>query len=232
MKSSPALESDWQEREEVGNRFWLRVGTAFYRLFGRRLTGWLLYPIAAYFFLAASGVRRASRNYLDALYQTPQGAAALGKAPTWGDVYRHILSFARSIADRVGVGLGDREAFHFDYRGDEHLRELVAKRRGAILLGSHLGSFDMLRTLASQNDVKINIVMYTRHAERINALFRRLESGFDIDVIEVGSKPFSSVFAIRDCLERGELVGILGDRTFPGAPDREAWGPRTARGRR
>ena len=220
QRSAAAGQSSWIEEAERGNRFWLRVGTGCYRVFGRGLTRLLLHPVAAYFFLAARGARRASRDYLENLYQTAEGAAALGHRPNRRDQYRHILSFARSLCDRVGLLLGDRQALHFDYRGDEHLRALVENQRGGILVGSHLGSFDMLRALASENQVKINVVMFTRHAQRVNTALRNLDPHTDVHLIAIDQQPFGAVFEIRACLERGELVGILGDRPFPGAPDR------------
>lgn len=221
QRTAPRSPSGWLEESERGNDFWLRMATGCYRVFGRGLTRLLLYPVAAYFFLAASGARRASRDYLETLYRTSDGAAALGHRPTRRDQYHHILSFARSLCDRVGLLLGDRRSIRFDYRGDEYLRELVENQRGGILLGSHVGSFDMLRALASENQVKINIVMYTRHAQRINRVLKELDPRVDVNVISIDQQPFGAVFEIRSCLERGELVGILGDRPFPGAPDRE-----------
>ena len=54
--------------------------------------------------------------------------------------------------------------------------------------------------------------MFTANAERINTLFRELSPDMDARVIRVDPDSIDSVFEIRECLRRGELVAILGDR--------------------
>jgi len=227
----------WSDAPERGSGFWLRAAVTFYRLFGRRLTFAALYPIAAYFFLTAGTARRASRNYLLRLYETSTGSAAPGERPGWRDTARHFFCFAQSVYDRMNVALGAGHSYRFDYRGDAYLREIVESKRGGILLGSHFGSFEMLRALATQHDVTINVVMFTRHAARIQRTIHRLDPSVDMRVINLNSGKLGSAFEIRARLRRGELVGILADRIPPldrsgtiscdflGAPARFARGP-------
>ncbi|NNL86395.1 MAG: hypothetical protein HKP27_12115 [Myxococcales bacterium] len=214
-ETRPEPDPLWTRAPERGSRGWLRFGLWVYRVLGRRCVYVLLYPVAAYFFLVDGAARRASRQYLRRLYETREGAISLGRAPTAGDSFRHMLSFARSLYDRVSVGLGGEDLYEFRYSGDEHLRKLVETRRGAILLGSHLGSFDMLRVLARRHRVTINIVMFTRNAARIQSVLRAIDPRVDLHVINMDGGSLSSTFEIRKRLQRGELVGILGDRVPP-----------------
>jgi predicted LPLAT superfamily acyltransferase len=68
----------------------------------------------------------------------------------------------------------------------------------------------------------VNVLMFTANAERINTLFRELSPDMDARVIRVDPESIDSVFAIRECLRRGELVAILGDRIEPGDQNRTA----------
>jgi predicted LPLAT superfamily acyltransferase len=77
----------------------------------------------------------------------------------------------------------------------------------------------MLRSISLANQVKINVVMYTQNAPSINAFFRRLNPEIEMNVISIGTGSVRSVFEIRGCIERGELVAILADRVAIG--DRE-----------
>ncbi len=199
-------EPEWTQTPERGTSGWLRFGLFVYRTLGRRITYLLLYPTAAYFFLADRTARHASQDYL---------RRSLGREPQRVDTFRHMLAFARSVYDRLSVLLGSGHLYEFTYSGDEHLRELVENRRGGILLGSHLGSFDMLRALASRHRVVINVVMYTRNAARLESVLRALDPTVDLRVISMNTGSLASTFEIRKRLERGELVGILGDRVPP-----------------
>jgi predicted LPLAT superfamily acyltransferase len=209
----------WTAVGERGSTAGLWVTAMFYRLFGRRLSEWFILPIVAYFFLTDRRGRRASREYLERLYTCPAGARALGHRPTTRDVFRHYHQFALATVDRLRftLGGGDVEVI---LRGREHFTPLLAAKRGAVLLGAHLGSFDALRVLAAREGIVVNVLMVTRHAPRINAVLRRLNPAVEFRVIEPGADAMDTVMRLRACLERGEFVSILGDRVSGAARSR------------
>jgi predicted LPLAT superfamily acyltransferase len=208
-------EAGWSTDRERGGKRSLLVMAQIIRLFGRPFARLLVHPASAFFFVFDAKGRRASRSYLDALYAWPGGREALGRPPGLLDVYRHIHEFAENIFDRIVLWLGGVERFDFDHSGSEHLFELAAAGRGGLLIGSHLGSFDMMRLLAGQHDLVVNVLMYTRHSARINAFFDSLDPDHRVRVIEIDPDPVRNAFEIRRCIERGEFVGILADRADP-----------------
>jgi predicted LPLAT superfamily acyltransferase len=192
----------------------------FYVRCGRRACVALLTPIVAYFFVTERAARRASRDYLRTLWATPRGRAALGESPTWRHVFRHLHEFAENILDRMIAWSGDVEHIHIDREGEEHLLELVRQRRGGILLGSHVGSYDMLRLLSGQSGIVLNVLMFTRHTARINAFFKQLQPGLRLRLIDFEPGSLSAAFEMKAAIQRGEFVGILGDRVWESARDR------------
>jgi predicted LPLAT superfamily acyltransferase len=206
----------WATVAERGSMVGMRFTVGFYRLCGRWLTGWLMLPIVAYFFWTDARGRRASRRYLETLHAFPGGAEAVGGPPTWRHSFRHYREFGRVILDRVRFALGASDV-ELVFRGREHLTALIAARRGAVLLGAHLGSFDALRLLAARTGVTVNVLMITRHAPRINAVLERLNPDARVRVIESDLGNPDAVFHLKACVERGEFVAILGDRVAAGA---------------
>ena len=99
--------------------------------------------------------------------------------------------------------------------GREHYDRLLGPTRGAIVVGAHLGSFDALRALAERDRRTVNVLMYTEHAPRINAVFRALSPDVQLRVIQVERDSMGTVLQIRSCIERGEIVAMLGDRVEP-----------------
>lgn len=192
----------------------------FYRRFGRRASVALLTPIVAYFFVTGPAVRRASMDYLRTLWATPRGRAALGEPPTWSHVFRHLHEFAESILDRMIVWSGDVERICVDHQGSEQLVELARQGRGAILLGSHLGSYDMLRLLSTQTGVVVNVLMFTRHTARINTFFEQLQPGLQMRLIQFEPGSIRTAFDMKAAIERGEFVGMMGDRVWESEADR------------
>jgi len=212
----------WAGKSERGNRGWLRFALWLYRNLGRWSVAAILVPITAYFIVFDSVTRRSSRAWLETAFATPEGRAALRRRPGWIAVFRHVYSFSSSGLDRLVVWAGGASSFRIDHSGGERLLELARQGRGAILLGAHFGSFDMLRLISSQYGLRLNVLMFTEHAARVNELFDSLGGESRMRVIFVDPGSVQVAFEIKACLARGEFVGILADRVHPGGRERPA----------
>ena len=206
----------WAIVAERGSMAGMRFTVGFYRLCGRWLSEYFILPIVAYFFLTDPRGRRASRRYLAKLYAFPGGAQALDGPPTLRQSFRHYREFGLVILDRVRFMLGAPDVA-LVFRGREHLTALIAAKRGAVLLGAHLGSFEALRLLAARTGVTVNVLMITRHAPRTNTVLERLNRDTRVHVIQSDPGNPDAVFHLKACVERGEFVAILGDRVAGGA---------------
>ena len=205
----------WSRAAERGSMLGLRITVACYRLLGRPLSLVLVHGIVGYFFLTGRAQRRASRAYLRRVAAAPGGREALGRAPGAWASFLHFRAFALSIFDRLLLWFGREGDLAFEVHGREHYDRLLTASRGAIVVGAHLGSFDALRALARQDGRVVNVLMSTRHAPRINAVFRELSPEVQMRVIQVDGDSMDTVLRIRACIERGELVALLGDRVEP-----------------
>ena len=153
----------------------------------------------------------------------PDGAPDLARPPGERDVLRHVHEFALQIFDRMCVWAGELDRFTFVHRGADALQALERAAeggRGAIFLGSHYGSFDMLRSFAGKFRVRVNVVMYTANAPAINSFFEQLGAGAELGVIAIEPGSPNASFEIRARLERGEVVAILADRAGPADGER------------
>ncbi len=213
----------WGSIPEVGSLAALRFLVLLYRAFGRRICLLVLHLVALYFTLLAGGARRASRLYLEVLWRTPQGREALGHEPRFGDVLHHIHEFSINIFDRLVAWSGHLGSIRFTHRGSEVLFELAASGNGAFLIGAHQGSFDMMRLLADKYEMTVNVLMFTKHATRINTFFEQLDPSSRVRVLEIEPGSLKTAFMVRECIARGEFVGILADRIHPGARDRPVY---------
>jgi predicted LPLAT superfamily acyltransferase len=212
----------WTEKREHGSFLAVRVGIWIYRTFGFAARSFALWPCALYFALAHGETRRASREWLATLWSLPAGRAALERRPGLLASIRHVHAFAENVLDRVGLWAGEDERFEFEHQGGEALLALAAEKRGAILFGAHLGSFDMLRLIARRYDLVVNVLMYTDNAERLNALFDAFGGGSRVRVIRLDPDSVQTAFDMKACLARGEFVGVVVDRARVGGRMRVA----------
>jgi predicted LPLAT superfamily acyltransferase len=212
----------WASTAERGSIGALRAMAWFYRRLGRSLSVTLLTPIAAYFLLRDGTSRRASLQYLRRLRAWSEHGQPFEREPGLLESLRHFREFAINIFDRLCVWTGETDQIEIRDDGSEHLFRLAQERRGAILLGAHLGSFDMLRVLSERQELKVNVLMFTRHVAQITSFFERLHPGAGLRVIQLEPGSIRAIFEIKACIDRGEFVGILGDRIGPGEQGRVA----------
>lgn len=212
----------WTKIAEVGTARALRIGSWIQRRVGRR-AGLLLLRIAvAYFFVRNARLRRASRQYLERLHSIPAGRAALGRPPDARMVFRHIYEFAINLYDRTLVWSGAIDHMSLLHDGSGKLFELAGSGRGALLLGAHLGNFDMLWLVSRKYKLVVNVVAFFGNAERINALLEASDPSAGVRVIDLDPGSIGAALEIRSRIERGEFVVILADRLPPGSTSRVA----------
>ncbi|MDN0073553.1 acyl-CoA synthetase [Crenobacter sp. SG2303] len=192
----------WMQQKERGNRFWLRIMTTLSCLLGRRCARLVLYGIAVYFLLFGGRARTASRDYL---------ARCLGRPPRWRERYRHVLSFASTIHDRVYL-LRDRfDDFRIDLSGAEALHLHYDSGQGLLLFGAHLGSFEVLRAMArNRPGLQMSMAMYPENARQINEALQAINPQVRQDIIALGT--MDAMLTVHRRLEEGALVGVLADR--------------------
>jgi predicted LPLAT superfamily acyltransferase len=205
----------WARIAERGSLWGLRFTAWLFRTAGRGPTLVLVTGIVAYFFLTDRAGRRASAAYLRRVYANEAGRARWGAPRAW-DSFLHYRAFALSIVDRLSIWFGKTDEFELAIHGFEPFDRLAEQKRGAIVLGAHLGSFDVMRMLAQRHRTVVNVLMFTVNAQRINQIFRELSPEVETHVIHVDPGSIESVFEVRRCLARGEHVAILGDRVEPG----------------
>jgi predicted LPLAT superfamily acyltransferase len=192
----------WLQRKERGSLLLLRFMTWLSLSLGRRLTRPIVYGIALYFLLAVPAARKASRTYLD---------RCLGRPASWRDQYRHILTFASTIHDRVYL-LNDRhELFDIRVFGEDLLPAAEDASGGLLIFGAHLGSFEVLRALARKNAKhKVCAAMYPENARLLNSMLARVNAQVVLDIIPLGR--LDAIFTLNERVQAGAWVALLADR--------------------
>jgi predicted LPLAT superfamily acyltransferase len=196
-------EADWIRHHERGSNALLRIMAFVSLRLGRTLSRIPLYGIAIYFFLLAPAARRHSLRYL---------RLALGRTPRARDRFRQILTFASTIHDRVYLINGQFETFNITVEGEAWVLAQSESGRGAMLMGAHMGSFEVMHSLGRRRrGIKVAMAMYEENARKINATLAAINPRLVSDIIPLGR--IDSMLNIAERLDGGAFVGVLGDRT-------------------
>ena len=202
MSSEKPTNTEWLQQQEKSNLAILRLMVWISLTFGRSIGRLVLYGIAAYYVLFAPKARNFSRQYL---------SQALGRWAEWSDGFRHVLAFASTVHDRIYL-LNDRfDLFDIEIIGAEALNASLARQPGALLIGAHLGSFEVLRAVGrGKAGLKVAMMMYEENARKINSTLEAINPAATQDIIALGR--MDSMLEARDKLDQGYLVGMLADR--------------------
>ena len=197
---------DWLERPERSNTLALRFMTWVASALGRPAARLLLYPVCLYYLAFSPRARAASRGYLDKV---------LGRKARLADLFRHYHCFASVVLDRFILLGGSRAAFDVTVHGANILEPISARGEGCVLIGAHLGSFEITRSQGRMRGFKVSMLMYEENARKVGAVVRALDPALRTEIIPLGR--LDAMLKVEAALARGELVGMLADRALSGA---------------
>jgi len=194
--------TSWIKRKERGSLFLIRFISWLAINLGRPVGRVLLYPITLYFVLFMPYARKSSTLFL---------TRALGIKPGFRQLFRHFHTFAATILDRVFLLSGHYDEYQIEVEGMDVALKEYHKNRGCILMGSHLGSFDLLRTVGNDDSgIKYKALMYGENSEKVSSVLNILNPELASSMIPVGKS--NTMLLVQDALAAGELVGVLADR--------------------
>jgi len=169
----------------------------------------LLIFVAAYFTLCNPSGYRCSKDFL---------SRVLGPQPFWKWpllVYRHFFSFGVTLLDRLAV-IMSRTKIDCIHEGEYLFKDYLDRGKGVILLGAHVGSWEIGGHLLGRLGKPVNVVVLEKDEARLRQLFDRALAAKQFNLIATDGHPLRSI-PISAALRRGEIVCLLGDRSFGGA---------------
>jgi predicted LPLAT superfamily acyltransferase len=197
----------WLDRPEAGGWFaiWLIRFVGLH--FGRGVARLILYPVTLYFYFRRGPERRSARDYFLRLDGRPGSAL---------QVMRLIHAFASTILDRVFLLARGIDGFRVSMRGVDELHRHLDRGQGVMLLGAHVGSFEVLRVLATRRaDCKLKLVMDKSKTPALTALLEALAPELSNSVIDTARGGMDIVLALSEAAGEGAMITLLGDRGRP-----------------
>ncbi|HTH99633.1 MAG TPA: hypothetical protein VL752_01700 [Acidisoma sp.] len=204
--SSRSGVQEWATQPERGSQTTIRLAAWIALRLGRRLAQVFLYPVCLYFLASSPVAMRSSRAYLQHVF---------GRKPRIGEIYRHFLTFASCVLDRVYLLNEQEKWFDITVKGEEIVRQIDADGGGCLLFGAHFGSFETARVVGRRyRDLPVSLLMYEANARKIRMALAAINPRLETEVIGLGR--LDSLILVAERLRDGHFVGVLADRNVDG----------------
>lgn len=200
----------WSKMQERGNYLGIQILLFTYKLLGRKGLWVILFPVVCYLFISGKVARNASKQFLQQVAQHTNNRQPV----TLKHQLQHFCSFADSALDKIDAWLGRITQHDIDYTNQHLFTQLYQQQQGAIFIGSHLGNLEVCRALSQHRSGKnINVLVFTHHAVEFNNMLKKINPEVSVNLIQVTDMGPDLAILLKDKVEQGEIVVIVGDRT-------------------
>ena len=158
-----------------------------------------------------------SRQGTKALQYYYRNILKYSKLKSFFSYFKNEITFGKIVLDKFAVLAGNGEQFdiHFEEKYWRIFHQLLEKKEGFIMAGSHIGNFELLGQRLSQDTKPISCVIFggenDDYQERRNIAFGKK----NVKTIPLRND-MSHLFAIKEALDKGEIIAILCDRHVGG----------------
>lgn len=138
------------------------------------------------------------------------------KIQTIINIYKNYCLLGEMLIDKIAFLSGSYNKFTFDFDGEEYLHEMARQGKGGLMIGAHIGNWEMAGQLMERVTQSMNIVMLEAEHENINGLLKEVLTKKNVRIIPI-KDDLSHLTEIQAAFSRNELVAIHGDRFLHGA---------------
>ena len=209
------MAADWDGKSR-GTVLGFKIFIFFIRNFGITASYALMHLPVPYFCLFSGKNVRALFYY----FRKRQGYSFF---KTCISIYKCYYVFGQTLIDKVAIPSGYREKYTYHFDGEEQIKELMARKRGGLLISAHVGNFELAQYFFNNLDpeANISIVITDLDHQKIKEYLEQFKRNEHINFIVV-KEDMSHIFKINAALAQNRIVCISGDRYVKNAKWLEA----------
>ena len=194
----------WHSRS-VGSRLQHGIFYLLIHLGGRRAAYVLLHFVVAYYALLRPDLRRKGEPYLRRRFPH------VGSRQLFQHGCRLLLDFGKVLVDRAVVGILGPERMAVRLHGKEELLALLAEGKGLILIGAHVGCWQVAMSALGFLGTPVSLLMQREDGDIDRHYFEHAGRECPYRIIDPRGFLGGSL-EMLDVLKRGEVLSVMGDR--------------------
>lgn len=203
----------FQVKEQSAGRKRLVLTWYLYKIFGKNILYVIAFLMSVFTYIFSPCIRKSSKNYLS----TVQNYTGL-KPSAW-NVFRHILAYADSLADKILVFCGDFGTDNLLFESEEKKKQMfddINKGEGCLFICNHIGNIEVLQSFffneITNPDFSINIFLSKNHSQIFNGFLNDIKKEIPVNIYPVEDLGPDTGIELKESLDKGGVVFIAGDR--------------------
>jgi predicted LPLAT superfamily acyltransferase len=130
-------------------------------------------------------------------------------------IYKNYYWFGQTIIDKILLMSGMKYPFHFDFEGEDYLRQMVQQKKGGLLLSAHIGNWEIAGQLLERLGTDLYIVMYDGEDRQLKDYLESITEKHTARIIFI-KDDLSHIYAIQEALSKNAFVCMHADRFLEG----------------
>ena len=201
----------WWKKQERGGAFFLRLSLFLSQILPEFALK-LIVKIVVWFYYIFSKNERENIAAFRRNLSVFAGSQTLNST----SVFSHFEAFGGAICDKFRVWKGKIKDDELEIIDLERIKsELIGAQKGQILLTAHLGNVEICKALAARvKGFRMVILTYDENSRKFNEVLREIsKNDGSVRMMAVNKLDVAAMLELKNIVESGEHIGIMGDRT-------------------
>ena len=221
-KEQAEASAHWSRQNEQAAGYWqLKLLLIVFRIFPVFILRIVAFPVGFFYFLFSKRGRTESKRFLEKAAPFIDDPKLAKKCRSPLGPLRHITSFSIALMEKI-QSWGGKFSFKDIHYQDDDMADLfrdLGNGKGAVLICSHLGNTELLRSLSYYGEaglsrrIHVTAIMDMKVTAHFNRMIKELNPQSSMDLIRPDEIGPETIVRLQEIIASGGLVAIAGDRT-------------------
>ena len=201
----------WWKKQERGGAFFLRLSLFLSQILPEFALKLIVKIVVWFYYIFSKNERENIAEFRRNLSEFAGAQTLKGTS-----VFSHFEAFGGAICDKFRVWKGKIKDDELEIIDLERIKsELIGAKKGQILLTAHLGNVEICKALGARVDgFRMVILVYDKNSREFNEVLKRIsQNDGSVRMMLVNELDVAAMLELKNIVESGEHIGIMGDRT-------------------
>ena len=201
----------WWKKQERGGAFFLRLSLFLAQILPEFALKLIVKIVVWFYYIFSKNERENIAEFRRNLSEFAGTQTLKGTS-----VFSHFEAFGGAICDKFRVWKGKIKDSELEIIDLERIKsELIGAQKGQILLTAHLGNVEICKALGARVDgFRMVILAYDKNSREFNEVLKHIsQNDGSVRMMLVNELDIAAMLELKNIVESGEHIGIMGDRT-------------------